>query len=36
VPFVPLEGLFAESDVITLHLAHVTETERIVDARLPR
>ncbi|HET7170245.1 MAG TPA: D-isomer specific 2-hydroxyacid dehydrogenase family protein [Gaiellales bacterium] len=34
VPFVPLEQLFAESDVVTLHLAHVPETERIVDARL--
>jgi phosphoglycerate dehydrogenase-like enzyme len=34
VPFVPLERLFAESDVITLHLAHVPETERVVDGHL--
>lgn len=34
VPFVPLERLFAESDVITLHLAHLPETEHIVDRRL--
>jgi phosphoglycerate dehydrogenase-like enzyme len=33
-PFVPLEQLFSESDVISLHLAHRPETERLVDARL--
>lgn len=32
--FVPLEELFAESDVVSLHLAHTPETERIVDRRL--
>jgi phosphoglycerate dehydrogenase-like enzyme len=34
VPFVPLDQLFAESDVVTLHLAHVPGTEGIIDARL--
>jgi phosphoglycerate dehydrogenase-like enzyme len=33
-PFVPLERLFAESDVVSLHLAHRPETERFVDERL--
>lgn len=31
---VPLERLFAEADVVSLHLAHTPETERLVDARL--
>ena len=33
-PFVPLERLFGESDVVTLHVAHRPETERLVDDRL--
>jgi phosphoglycerate dehydrogenase-like enzyme len=33
-PFVPLERLFAESDVVSLHLAHRPETERLIDDRL--
>ncbi|MDQ3859524.1 MAG: D-isomer specific 2-hydroxyacid dehydrogenase family protein [Actinomycetota bacterium] len=33
-PFVTLEQLFAESDVVSLHLAHRPETERLVDERL--
>jgi phosphoglycerate dehydrogenase-like enzyme len=33
-PFVPLEQLFAESDVVSLHVAHRRETEGLVDARL--
>jgi phosphoglycerate dehydrogenase-like enzyme len=32
--FVSLEQLFAESDVVSLHLAHVPDTEGMVDARL--
>ncbi|MFL6043098.1 MAG: 2-hydroxyacid dehydrogenase [Gaiellales bacterium] len=32
--FVALERLFAASDVVTLHLAHVPETEGLVDGRL--
>jgi phosphoglycerate dehydrogenase-like enzyme len=35
-PFVPLEQLFAESDVVSLHLAHRPETERLIDDRLIR
>jgi phosphoglycerate dehydrogenase-like enzyme len=35
-PFVPLERLFAESDVVSLHVAHRPETERFVDDRLLR
>src|SRR5207248_652557 len=33
-PLVELDELFASSDVVTLHLAHRPETERIVDRRL--
>jgi phosphoglycerate dehydrogenase-like enzyme len=33
-PLVPLERLFAESDVVSLHLAHQPETEGLIDARL--
>ena len=33
-PFVTLEELFAESDLVSLHLAHRPETERLVDERL--
>jgi phosphoglycerate dehydrogenase-like enzyme len=33
-PFVSLEDLFRTADVVTLHLAHVPETERIIDRRL--
>jgi phosphoglycerate dehydrogenase-like enzyme len=33
-PFAPLERLFAESDVVSLHVAHRPETERLVDGRL--
>jgi phosphoglycerate dehydrogenase-like enzyme len=36
VAFVPLETLFAESDVVSLHLAHTRETERLVDEGLLR
>jgi phosphoglycerate dehydrogenase-like enzyme len=32
--FVPLERLFGESDVVSLHLAHLPDTERLVDGRL--
>ena len=32
--FVTLERLFAESDVVSLHVAHRPETERLVDERL--
>lgn len=35
-PFVSLEQLFAESDVVSLHVAHRPETERLVDDRLLR
>ena len=35
-PLVPLERLFADSDVVTLHVAHTPETERLVDERLLR
>lgn len=35
-PFVTLEQLFAESDVVSIHLAHRPETERLVDERLLR
>jgi phosphoglycerate dehydrogenase-like enzyme len=34
VPFVSLEALFRTADVVTLHLAHVPETEGIIDRRL--
>jgi phosphoglycerate dehydrogenase-like enzyme len=34
VEFVPLEELFASSDVVSLHVAHTPETERLVDRRL--
>ena len=33
-PFVALAELFRTADVVTLHLAHRPETERVVDARL--
>lgn len=33
-PFASLERLFAESDVVSLHVAHRPETERLVDGRL--
>lgn len=35
-PFLTLEQLFAESDVVSLHVAHRPETERLVDDRLLR
>lgn len=35
-PFVPLERLFAESDVVSLHVVHRPETERLVDEQLIR
>jgi phosphoglycerate dehydrogenase-like enzyme len=35
-PLVSLERLFAESDVVSLHLAHRPETERLIDDRLLR
>ena len=34
VPLVELDQLFATSDVVSLHLAHLPETEGIVDRRL--
>lgn len=33
-PLVPLEELFAASDVVSLHLAHRAETEGVIDERL--
>jgi phosphoglycerate dehydrogenase-like enzyme len=33
-PLVSLDELFAESDVVSLHVAHRAETEGLVDARL--
>jgi phosphoglycerate dehydrogenase-like enzyme len=32
--FLPLEQVFAESDVVTVHLAHTPETHGLIDARL--
>jgi len=34
VPLVSLEALFARSDVVSIHVAHTPQTERLVDARL--
>jgi phosphoglycerate dehydrogenase-like enzyme len=33
-PLVPLEELFAGSDVVSLHVAHTPESEGMIDARL--